>query len=408
MVPVAVVPLHVARTVALMLLGIVTVDAVKFALVAPAGTVTESGTVTFGLDETNVTMAPSGPAGPLRVTLPVDAFPPTTTVGVNETAVGIDGVIVNVAVCVYPFAVADNTAVAVADTAVVGTDVLTNVCPAGTVTVAAGEASDRLEANATTKPPTGALHVMFTRNDVLVPPRTEVGVSTTLAGAGGRTLTTVDALTPARAAVTFTAVLAVTYKVLIPTLTVRDPVATEVVLVVTGTPAASPKPSTGLSDVTVNTHADGAGPSNVTVAVPVLEPVMFAGLDVTETTTGAVMVMPLLRTTPRALAVTVTGVAVAVGTVVAVNVADVCPSGIVTVAGTTTRVLDDETATTSPPAGALPSILIVPVTLFPPAMLDVDNVRSVMLAALTVTLLVLDEPFNEAVTTPLESSATTA
>ncbi len=100
MVPVAVEPLKVARTVALMLLGIVDVDAVKFALVAPAGTVTLAGTVTFGLEETNVTTAPSGPAGPFNVTLPVDAFPPTTTFGVNETAVGIEGVIVKLAVFV--------------------------------------------------------------------------------------------------------------------------------------------------------------------------------------------------------------------------------------------------------------------------------------------------------------------
>jgi len=81
-----------------MLLGIVTVVTGNVADVAPAGTVTVAGTVTLGLDETRVTSAPSGPATPFRVTLPVDAFPPTTTPGVNETADGIDGVIVNVAV----------------------------------------------------------------------------------------------------------------------------------------------------------------------------------------------------------------------------------------------------------------------------------------------------------------------
>jgi hypothetical protein len=83
-----------------MLLGIVDVVAVKFALVAPAGTVTVAGTVTLGLDETNVTTAPSGPAGPFRVTLPVDTAPPTTKFGVKETALGIDGVIARVAVFV--------------------------------------------------------------------------------------------------------------------------------------------------------------------------------------------------------------------------------------------------------------------------------------------------------------------
>ena len=76
--------------------------------------------------------------------------------------------------------------------------------------MATGDASERFEDNATTKPPTGALQVMLTRIDVFVPPRTDVGVRTTLAGAGGNTFTTVDALTPARAAVTFTAVSEVT------------------------------------------------------------------------------------------------------------------------------------------------------------------------------------------------------
>ena len=121
---------------------------------------------------------------------------------------------------------------------------------------------------------------------------------------------------------------------------------------------------------------------------------MDVGFDTTETTTGAVMVRSLLRTTPRALAVTVTGVATAVGTVVAVKVASVIPSRIVTDAGTTTLEFDDDNVTVKPPAGAIPSIVTVPVTSFPPAVLVLDKPSEVMLAALTVTLLVLEEPFN--------------
>jgi hypothetical protein len=83
-----------------MLLGTVAVDAVKVALVAPAATVTVAGTVTLGLDETNVTTAPSGPAGPLIVTRPVDETPPTTALGVITTDDGIAGVIARVAVFV--------------------------------------------------------------------------------------------------------------------------------------------------------------------------------------------------------------------------------------------------------------------------------------------------------------------
>jgi len=83
-----------------MLLGRVAVVAVKFAEVAPAGTVTVAGTVTLGLEDTNVTTAPSGPAGPVRVTLPVDDAPPTTTFGDITTVDGIEGVIASVAVLV--------------------------------------------------------------------------------------------------------------------------------------------------------------------------------------------------------------------------------------------------------------------------------------------------------------------
>jgi len=276
----------------------------------------------------------------------------------------------------------------------VGTDVVVNVCPAGTVTIATGVASDRLDANATTKPPTGALAVMLTLSDVLTPPRTDAGVRTTLAGAGGRTLTTVVAETPARVAVTLTAVSAVTYAVLIPTFTLRAPAETEVAFVAIGTPAANPKPRAGLSEVTVTFQDVGAGPSSITVAVPVFDPVMDVGFDTTETTTGAVMVMSLLRTTPRALAVTITGVATAVGTVVAVKVASDIPSRIVTDAGTTTLEFDDDNVTVKPPAGAIPSSVTVPVTSFPPAVLVLDKPSEVMFAALTVTLLVLEEPFN--------------
>jgi hypothetical protein len=57
---------------------------VKVAEVAPAATVALPGTVAFPLLEASVTLTPPGPAGPLRVTVPVDGVPPVTEVG--ETA----------------------------------------------------------------------------------------------------------------------------------------------------------------------------------------------------------------------------------------------------------------------------------------------------------------------------------
>jgi hypothetical protein len=62
-----------------------TVDAVNVAVEDVAGTVTEAGTVTTDVsEEERVTATPPVGAGPLIVTVPVDACPPATAVGLNE------------------------------------------------------------------------------------------------------------------------------------------------------------------------------------------------------------------------------------------------------------------------------------------------------------------------------------
>ena len=74
----------------------------KLADVAPAGTMMLAGTVaTFGLLLTRVITAPPEGAGALNVTVPVEARPPLTLVGlrVNELSTGkSDGVDVGVGV----------------------------------------------------------------------------------------------------------------------------------------------------------------------------------------------------------------------------------------------------------------------------------------------------------------------
>ena len=68
-----------------------TVVTVKFALVAPEGTVTLEGTVaTEVLPLVRETTVPPEGAAPLRVTVPCEVFPPTTVVGLrlNEERVG--------------------------------------------------------------------------------------------------------------------------------------------------------------------------------------------------------------------------------------------------------------------------------------------------------------------------------
>jgi hypothetical protein len=72
----------------------------KFAVVAPATTVTLAGTVAEPLLLASVTEAPPAGAGPPSVTVPVEESPPKTAVGFNVKLDSTGGLIVSVANCV--------------------------------------------------------------------------------------------------------------------------------------------------------------------------------------------------------------------------------------------------------------------------------------------------------------------
>ena len=91
-------PLRVAVTLAVSLAFTPTVDTGNVAEVFPDGTVTDAGTDASLLSNFNETMIPLGPAGSLRVTVPVDDPPPITLEGFRETDISFAGVTVNVAV----------------------------------------------------------------------------------------------------------------------------------------------------------------------------------------------------------------------------------------------------------------------------------------------------------------------
>ena len=59
---------------------------VKLALVAPASTVTLAGTFAAVELSESVTTAPPAGAAALKVTVPVEEFPPTTLVGLRDSA----------------------------------------------------------------------------------------------------------------------------------------------------------------------------------------------------------------------------------------------------------------------------------------------------------------------------------
>jgi hypothetical protein len=82
-----------------------TVVTVKVVLVAPAGTTTLVGTVVALEFSESETAAPPLGAAELNVTVPIEELPPTTLVGVSETAESVGpvdpaGLIVSVALCV--------------------------------------------------------------------------------------------------------------------------------------------------------------------------------------------------------------------------------------------------------------------------------------------------------------------
>jgi hypothetical protein len=102
-VAVRVAPLHVPEIVTDVLLATGLVVTVKVTVVAPAATVTLPGTWAAPvLLLESVTTAPPAGAAPLSVTFPVDAFPPSTDVGLRVTDVTVAAVTVSVAVRATP------------------------------------------------------------------------------------------------------------------------------------------------------------------------------------------------------------------------------------------------------------------------------------------------------------------
>ena len=166
----------------------------KFALVAPAATVTLAGTpATVALLLDNVTMAPPVGAAVVKVTVPVLGAPPTTLVGltVTEDRVGAAGAGLTVSTAVRE--TAPKAPVIVSAVEAVTVDVVmvkfALVAPATTVTLAGTLATAVLALlRLTMAPPVGAPAVSVTVPCDELPPTTEVGATLTvdkLATGGG-------------------------------------------------------------------------------------------------------------------------------------------------------------------------------------------------------------------------------
>ena len=117
-----------------------TVVIVNVTDVAPAGTVTETGTLAETLELVSVTTTPPDGAAPLRVTVPVTPAPPTTDTGFTVTDLSeteaAAGFTVSAAVFETPPLVAVIVTAVTAVTVVVVTLNVAVVDPAATVTLA--------------------------------------------------------------------------------------------------------------------------------------------------------------------------------------------------------------------------------------------------------------------------------
>ena len=159
---------------------------VNVALLAPAATVTLAGTLAaVVLLLESVTVAPPAGAAPLKVTVPVEEFPPVTLVGFSESEERVGGgggaaVTVSEADLLAPLNVAEMETVVDTATALVLTVNVALVAPAATVTLDGTLATVvLLLESVTTAPPDGAAPLSVTVPVEEFPPGTLVGFTET-------------------------------------------------------------------------------------------------------------------------------------------------------------------------------------------------------------------------------------
>jgi hypothetical protein len=168
----------------------------KLAELDPARTVTLACTGAFVLFEARAIPTPPEPAGPDRVTVPIDFVPPTTELGAIDTPFKVGGLMVNCAVFVTP----DKTPLILAEVVLCTPDVeilkFADVEPAATVTDAGTVAKVPLELRLILIPPSGAALLRVAEPIADAPPMTEVGDTVIPEREGAMTVIVADAATP--------------------------------------------------------------------------------------------------------------------------------------------------------------------------------------------------------------------
>lgn len=270
-------PLQVAVIVAVPPAGRLVPVTVKVAVAWPTAIRLLAGTVaTFVLFDERVTVAPEGPAGPVRVRVPVATPPPGIVDGETARVVSTGFETVSDAVFATPPAVAVSVTVAFASTPSVVTAAVAVFTPARTVTVAGRVAAWVLElVKATAVPPAGAFPASVTVRVAPVPPFTLVGETLAALITGAFTVSVAVLVTVPRTAVMTALALAGWGVVVTENVFVFVPEAT---VTEVGTVAAPVLP---LESVTTFPPA-GAFALSVTVPVDAVPPVTLVGLSETD------------------------------------------------------------------------------------------------------------------------------
>ena len=255
------------------------------------------------------------------------------------------------------------------------------VAPAGTVTLAGTVAAAVLLLDRMTRaPPTGACAFNVTVPVEEIPPVTLAGLKETDCTDGGLTVS-VPAAVPLKVAVIIGVVTAATITVFTEKVAVVAPPRT---VTLPGTVA------TALSlESPTRAPPAGAGPFSVTVPVEEVLPVTLEGLKVTRTTEGGFTVSVTSKLFTK-VAVTVALAGTVTTLARAENVAEELPAITVTFAGTEISGSSLATDTETPPAGAGPVRVTVPVWKSPPTT-EVDSKESeANTGAFTVSVVVAE------------------
>jgi hypothetical protein len=329
----------------------------KVAVVCPAATVTLAGTAADpSLLERPIAIPPVG-ATPLNVTVPVGFVTwPTTVDALRERDETVGGVTVRPAVAEAPSRVAVIVVVACAATATVVAVNVAVVWPAATVTEAGTVAAAVFElVMVTTTPPAVAALESVIVPVAFVLPWTLAGLTATPESLTEITLRLAVWVDPAPVAEMTTVasawtILDVTVNVAVvcPAATVTD----------AGTVAAL----VALLLRLITVPPLGAAAVNVTVAVAFAEPpITELGLTTKLWIWYELIVSVVVTVAPPYVAEMVTVVGDDTVVVVTVKVAVVAPAAIVSLAGNEDAVLLSDSVTTTPPVGAGPLIVTVPV-----------------------------------------------